>query len=397
MDELTTGDIKSFSSQHFPSELPTRIEWIDDTSANIVYGTPSIGLTALEHLTVTSSTSLQPTELRPAKTLLARPESVLYVRIALTSDQKRPRAHEASRFYMMHPEYDPREQRRRDSSHVGTEDYRRRRYGNAEDRRRRRRNRVEGFDASMYDDDNTSSSRRGSLASSQEGRTRRIVDSYRPLRGGASDVRDRSASPAQQNGDGLRRRNRTPPPPYQRCDPHPFPTGNEGKELFPIASKKVGESADKEFFSDRLLVTDSKKELFPQRAKTVSHRRSDAFDAADETADLFASKMSVPLTDGPMRGATKGLASRITAPSESTYGRLKSSDLEVTMDEEEDGGVAIRGASRHDQGFSIRGGAAGTIKELFPGKPAGNAGKELFAEKLEGRGMRRTRAADMFY
>ena len=397
MDDLTTGDIKAYSVQHFPSDPPTRIEWIDDTSANIVYNTPNIGLTALERLSLESSTSVQLTELRPAKVPSTHLESVLHVRTALNSDQKRPRAYEASRFYMMHPEHDPREQRRRDRSHHSNGDYHQRRYGDEENRRRRRKDREEGFDASMYDDDNASLSRRGSLASSSEGRNRRAVDSYRPRRNGVSDSRDRSASPDQQNSDGPRRRNRTPPPSYRRRDPHPFPKENEGKELFPTISKQTSEKAGKDLFSDRLLTADSKKELFPHKANTVMHRRSDAFDAADETADLFASGMSVPFTDGPKRGAGKGLASRITAPSKSTYGRLRKSDPEPTEDQEADSGLTIRGASRQDQGFSIRGGAAGTIKELFPSKTAGNTGKELFAEKLEGRGTRRTRAEDMFY
>lgn len=397
VDDLTTSDIKAFSIESFPLESPTRIEWIDDTSANIVYNTPSTGLTALEQLSLASSTSLQLTSLRQAKTLTTHPAAILQVRIALSSDQKRPRAHEASRFYMMHPEYDPREQRRRDTSHVSDGDYRRRRYGDAENQKRRRRDREEGFDASMYDDDNTSSSRRGSLASSQEGRGGRAVDSYRPQRNGATDTRERSASPSQRNGDRTRRRNRTPPPSYQRRDPHPFPTENKGKELFPSVSKVDGNMTGKDLFSDRMLAADSKKELFPHKANIVSHRRSDAFDAADETADLFASGMAVPFTDSPKRSIAKSLASRITASSESTYGRLQRSDPKSTTYMEEDDGLTIRGASRQDQGFSIRGGAAGTITELFPSKAASNAGKELFAEKLEGRGARRTRAEDMFH
>ena len=401
VDDLTTDDIKALSIEHFPSDSPTRIEWIDDTSANIVYSTPGAGLTALDHLSLQSSTTAQITELRMAKTLSSRPDSILQVRTALTSDQKRPRAHEASRFYMMHPEHDPREQRRRDKSYHSNGDYRRLRYGDNEDKRRRRRNKEEGFDASMYDDGDTHSSRRGSLASSPEGRTQRAIDSYRTRRNGVNEIRDRSASPDRQSGDGSRRRNRTPPPAYRTRDPHPFPTQNEGKELFPAKAKRDSENVGKDLFSDRLLAAGSTKELFPHKTNTILHRRSDAFDAADETADLFANGMSVPFTDGVDRGATKSLASRITAPYESTYGRLKGSDPELSMDSSSDkndaAGLNIRGASRKDQGFSIRGSAAGTIKDLFPNKATGNAGKELFAEKLEGRGARRTRAEDMFY
>ena len=58
----------------------------------------------------------------------------------------------------------------------------------------------------------------------------------------------------------------------------------------------------------------------------------------------------------------------------------------------------IRGTANKrgpEQGFSIKGTGA-TVKELFPEK-FGNAGKELFAEKLEGRGRRRQKAEDLFY
>lgn len=138
-----------------------------------------------------------------------------------------------------------------------------------------------------------------------------------------------------------------------------------------------------------------------------NHRRSDAFDAADETADLFATGMSVPFTDGAMdtRSSSRNLADRITHANSSNFGRLKGSDTEPNADalgNLEGGGFSIRGAAKQqDLGFSIRGIAAdsatgGSVKELFPGKSAGNAGKELFTEKLRGRGGRRNRAEDMF-
>jgi hypothetical protein len=46
-----------------------------------------------------------------------------------------------------------------------------------------------------------------------------------------------------------------------------------------------------------------------------------------------------------------------------------------------------------DQGFAIKG---ASVKELFPDR-FGNSGKELFAEKIEGRGRQRQRAEDLFY
>jgi hypothetical protein len=64
----------------------------------------------------------------------------------------------------------------------------------------------------------------------------------------------------------------------------------------------------------------------------------------------------------------------------------------------------IRGAAVGDQGMLIRGAAKGisikgnakAVKELFPSKYNPNAGKELFSDKLEGRGGQRRRAEDMF-
>ena len=67
-----------------------------------------------------------------------------------------------------------------------------------------------------------------------------------------------------------------------------------------------------------------------------------------------------------------------------------------------DGGLNIRGASRlQDSGFSIRGAADDAscvpqVNELFPERVVGNVGKELFADKLQGRGGKRNKAEDMF-
>lgn len=429
LEDLTTCDIKTFSMEHYPSETPPRVEWIDDTSANLVFEGDETALRALQHLALPSNEndSLPLSRLRAAKAPSTNPGSSLYLRIATITDQKRPRAYEASRFYMMHPEHDPREQRRRGRSLQGNGDYRRKGYSDDEHRRRRRRGIEAGFDASMYDD-RAASSRRDSISSSanergiEEKRSARLRgDSYRPARdernrrNGARTSRDRSASP---NG----RDRHTPPPTYRSRDPHPFPHENKGKELFPsisrsdrdadrndtdlFSSRMLAEDVAKglsstksalageatpngeDIFSNRMRAAEAKKELFPHKVNPSKHSRSDAFDAADETADLFANGMSVPFTDGP-------------GPRKNPTSRLRSSGSKSEVDGGDIGrGLNIRGASREqNQGFSIRGGAAvnafGTIKELFPGKAAGNAGKELFAEKVEGRGGRR-KAEDMF-
>lgn len=438
VDDLTTDDIHTYSTEVFPLEPPLRIEWIDDTSANIVYSTPAIALKALKHLALNpnndSSFSLK---LQVAKPFLSYPESSLQVRIALFTDQKRPRAYEASRFYMMHPEHDPREVRRQDRSNRSSHhDYNRRRYSHEEHRRRRKLDLNQGFSSSMYDDDanalpnvpNRQSARRNSYSthsshssfeerntsSGRAVRSRRYVDSYRPGRLGRSSLsmRNRSASPSRSSNDRQGRlspvRRRTPPPPYQTSDPFPIPGENHGKELFPPKPihgiKGIGNERD--LFPNKTSASHLKKELFPHKTSLSNHRRSDAFDAADETADLFANGLAlgVPAKVGTSESSLD-LTADLAKNRASTYGRLKSSDFKMdssAMEEQEEAGLNIRGASKiQNPGFSIRGSAGngtfvGTARELFPGKIAGNAGKELFAGRLEGRGAKRNRAEDMF-
>lgn len=320
---------------------------------------------------------------------------------------------------MMHPELDPREQRRRESKkHERTGAYGRRKYGRDEHRRRRQDDRDQGFEPNMYDDDagalasrtRSSSRRRGSVSmhsansselprSPREGRFRQgRGEEYHKLR-----TRDRSASPSTHDDRandtlGRRDRRRTPPRAHSTVSRGLNQKENRGKELFP-SKPALGTALNhgsKELFPNKKLAANLKKELFPTKAHTSHHRRSDAFDAADETADLFAKRLG--FANGP--SVTKGLTAV-----ESTYGRLNadSNGASSTLESPTDSGLSIRGASKQkDQGFSIRGVAAdgtriGTIKELFPGRAGGNAGKELFAEKLQGRGGKRNRAEDMFY
>ena len=439
VDDLTTEDLKDFSAEHFPSEPPLRVEWIDDTSANIVYDTPATALKALKSFSIwpTDDSPDSTLQLRAAKTFSSHPESSLQVRTALFTDQKGPRAHDASRFYMMHPEYDPRERGRRDrSNRSGHGNYLRRRYGYEEHRRRNEGDNRDGYSDIMYDDDpsiparrekgistqRTSQSPRSSLSTEdrntaeiRRNKARYQVDSYRPRRSSSKDqgARNRSASPSRHIDDrpgrpGQRNpRRRTPPPPYQAHDPYPTPSENLGKELFPSKSVPVANqhSKERELFPDKRSAANSKKELFPNKLTSSNHRRSDAFDAADETADHFVTGLSAPLTDNALK-PRHDLTDKLSKSQALSYGRLRSSDLEtepMALEVLNEGGLNIRGASQmQDLGFSIRGAADNTsnkmhVKELFPEKVVGNAGKELFAEKLQGRGGKRNKAEDMFY
>ncbi|KAL8842685.1 MAG: hypothetical protein Q9170_000460 [Blastenia crenularia] len=412
VDDLTTDDLKIFVDEHH-SEAPIRIEWVDDFSANLVYGTPATAMKALESLSLVSlgqiGTAIPILQLRSAKNMSDHPESRLQVRIALSTDVKRPHAYEASRFYMMHPEYDPRENVRRQKDGDGRHIHQRRRYGDTEDRRRPPVDRERRYAADMYDDDSKSvessgpASRRSSTSMMSNGsaavdtyngqaghrRASQRGDFYRPSsKRERRSPRTRSASPSQGRhshftSDRRHARQCTPP-------------DNRGKELFQnISGAAMPSPSSKELFRNKSIAANLK-ELFPAKKSSPHHRRSDAFDAAEDTADLFAAGMEFSAGDPAPPNTTTAV--------DPSYGRLRSSDPEPRYDPHEsplDLGMSIRGASKHqDRGVSILGAAQkshmGTIRELFPDR-ATNVGKELFAERLEGRNLRRNKAEDLFY
>lgn len=380
VDELTTDDIKQFARECSGQE-PLRIEWIDDTSANIVYASAEAGLQALTALTQISedddASTLPSLRLRSAKLLPSHPDSVLQVRSAVKSDRKQARAHEKSRFYLMHPEHDPRERlrqefadRRRSDDADG--DYRRRRFDDREHRRRRDRDEDDRFNVDMYDDNAGSGYSEPGHARERRGRGQK--DLFPEDEGRSSGrLRNRSGSPGRDTleeelrGDrggrdnGRRFRERSPRHGRQ----------NKGRELFPGAEE--GESGTRELFPNKP-TSSYIKELLP--SKSSNHRRSDAVDAS----------------------STSGSSEH-----------RRHSNIELFPDSTNTG-ARIRGAAGEDQGAAIRGGASNgmsikgrgtSVRELFPSKYDSNSnnanvGKELFSDTLEGRGGRRRRAEDMF-
>ncbi|OJJ39754.1 hypothetical protein ASPWEDRAFT_37595 [Aspergillus wentii DTO 134E9] len=390
VDELTTDNIKQFATSHFSLEAPSRIEWIDDTSANIVYSSPEVGLQALSALTQISEeedmSALPSFRLRSAKLLSTHPDSVLQVRSAVKTDRKKARAHEASRFYLMHPEHDPRERLRRELA-VGRRqggdndgDYTRRRFDGRELRRRKDRDEDQGISADMYDDSNTgySDADRG-RDGGRRGRSELFPDEGRS--GGR--LRNRSASPGRDTLGESGRYEDTRHDSHRRFRER-SPRRNRAKELFPSKSGGEGDSSTRELFPNKPTSSFLKKELFP--SKVSNHRRSDAIDTHNDPADLLK---------------------RSVGDSESHAQRNKNVELFPSSNRS---GVNIRGSAGHsgqDQGFAIRGASGGmsikgrgsSVRELFPSKfgaNPGNAGKELFSEKIEGRGGPRRRAEDMF-
>ena len=441
LDNLSQKDIEDYTTEH--SHPPSKIEWINDTSANMLYETPEQAIAALQAFSDVEITAMpHDLQLRQAKGFSIKPDARLEARIAIVGDKKQPGARDRSRYYLFHPDQDPAEKksaagkrrerrtRYRDYEDTSEGDYRRRRFDDREHRRRREENATEGFDASQYDDDDTAiasrdlrkrgrrlrshsdrsseSPRHGSSRREQFGSTdRRELFPNREAKNRMARLRNRSASPIRdRDGDEnmaddndrisrrhARQRSYTPPPPYSEKPPT--------DDLVPrkVRSKK----GSRELGAELTPLFNQGKELFAMKMTPTSHHRSHAFDAADETADLFAGRMSVPFTDGSteMMSSSRSLADRITKSdgSKSLADRITFPDSRDSEEVNNTAGFSIHGASRRPQaqGMSIRGLAevADQSLELFPSKL--NANKELFSEKLVGRGGARKRAQDYSY
>lgn len=112
VDNLSTGDIQLYASTLYPS-LEFKIEWIDDTSLNLVYESPEIATSALQALSLAHIEQLPTSTLRPTKPLMGE-KSIegLKARIAFIGDKKERGARDRSRWYLFNPhpseEYDRR-------------------------------------------------------------------------------------------------------------------------------------------------------------------------------------------------------------------------------------------------------------------------------------------------
>ena len=501
LDNLTTNDIRTYAHEHFPVAQHVKVEWIDDSSANIVYADEDTAAEALRAFAAVEERGFDAataTTLRPARRLSTNPAVELAVRLATVTDVKKPRAHEASRFYLLNPDKDPWEKRRtrgRRDGRDGNDDGKRRR-GNGDKA-------TATFDVNMYDDDagiaDTDAKSGGDdgyeRRRRKEARSRPSPERQRRKRDLFDDDdisavssrrnrgilrRDRSMSPPDEDsgdgrlrfGDGDRpsrkrsRRRRSPSLPLSH------EKKNIGKELFPTSGGTGGSktllqssnglnsnahaasatTASSSFtsttttkYSSTSPVTSKKsngpRELFPHKTNVSNHRRTGAFDAADGTAERYSPKkkssvfsyddedgdddMSLGLERDVRSGEGAALAARITRGSVSSVGSngmgRRRSDAFGSAGSGQDGqraarqaGFNIRGIADKnnngnvDAGFSIQGAAAAMTdaapitKELFPSKTSGlkssaNEGKELFGQKIRGRGGQRWMAKDMLF
>jgi hypothetical protein len=385
-----------------------RIEWVDDTSANVLYDPPQAAEEALVALTDTThldaaAENVPSLQLRPAKPFSSHPESNLFVRQSTNADAKKKGAHEASRYYLLNPDQDPWERKkhteprrpqrgRRNSNENG--DYNRRRFDDNE-HKRRRNDQSAGFDVNMYDEDGPAvrdERRKRARFGTKKGED---LFSSRSTHSVDGRLRNRSSSPGR-DGDGTmgfdsdgdyRQRSRI----ARRRSPSPNRTApkNTGKELFPsgtggssLADAAPSNNAVRELFpvkSSSGSTLRSSLELFPNKRQSFSnHRRSYAFDASTgEGAEFFATSLTPP----PAR--ERSLADRITGRPATASDNVRIKGLA------EERGISIRGMG----GMSIRGTAGSADKELFPLKAGNNVGKELFGDKLSGS---RRKAQDTF-
>lgn len=160
--------MKAYIAEHFGGEAE-RIEWIDDSSLNLVFGsdaTAQEALVALSAVQIADPTQLQPLETLGAKPFAGKREATLQVRFAIESDKKQRGAAERSRFYLLNPDWDPttEEGRRRKEAYDQNQkrryrdrdgDYGRSRRGGRGGRRDSRydEEEPESFDVNLYDDD----------------------------------------------------------------------------------------------------------------------------------------------------------------------------------------------------------------------------------------------------
>ncbi|KAJ8109748.1 hypothetical protein ONZ43_g6051 [Nemania bipapillata] len=398
LDVMNPNEVKAYVAQHCSdgSLNLERIEWIDDNSANLLFASETMASQALVALAanpVMDVSRLPTRQLIHAKPFSARPEIMLQVRPALESDKKQAGAASRSRFYLLNPEYDPEERRRRNEARRYRE-----RNGDGYARRHGRQARdepsEEPFDVNLYDDSpsagapstRTPTRRRRSLTPDYETDDTR-TDSYRPSnrgrelfpdsigsRRGAS--RDRSASPVRDR-DGDR----------------------DMDDLVSDRSSMARERnrhkahAIKSHLSRQARV----KELFPTEPTSESGRLGDR---VEDAATLLSKGITLPLMDGSSDAPTptisnRRLEDRITIP-----GKAKLADRITAPDPTANSAFSIRGAASQirgsQTGFAIKGSAGKSVKELFPDKFGSNTGKELFGDGSGSRSRQRQKAGDLF-
>ncbi|KAG5937689.1 hypothetical protein E4U53_008154 [Claviceps sorghi] len=243
VDTLHTDDIRAYVKAHFgPVD---KIEWIDDSSANLVFGneyTASEAINSLSAMEVADITALTLGESLPAKPFNGKPEISLKVRLSLKSDKKQAGAALRSRYYLLHPEHDPEERRK-------TRYENRNRYRDREVNHRRSGTSASGedvqvFEASMYDDAPRQHVSHRKLSPENLVKFEASTNRGKELFTSRVSTRHRSASPRRENEsdahmdtlDRFSHQNKK----IAKLIKSRMPAANSGKELFPIKATEKG-------------------------------------------------------------------------------------------------------------------------------------------------------------
>lgn len=343
VDSLHTTDIKTYVKAHFGDV--DRIEWIDDSSANLLFPsepTARDAIVALSSVPVADATALAIGETLPAKPFEGKPEISLQVRFAVQSDKKEVGAALRSRYYLLHPEHDPEERRRRNQEN-------RSRYRDRDDghhrggqgrRRRASDDDVETFEASMYDDAPRPTRRRRDSDIEERPRSYARENQGKELFSGRKTQRDRSASPRRDN---------------------------DGDDLMGERASSSGNRARARDLKDHISSSNNSKELFPTK-KSIKQFGGGNLDTLERAI-------------GSARLKDEDRPKIVSVPNARGDGNS----------------FNIRGMASQQgsgEGFAIKGAASANARELFPAKlGSSNTGKELFGG---GRSKQRQKAEDLF-
>lgn len=246
---------------------------------NLVFDSDSVAqaaLTALAGVEIADVTQLPPLQSIPAKSFSRKPDSSLHVRFATGGDRKIAGAAARSRFYLLHPEYDPEERKRRGEIRGKYRD--REGYGRRNDRDRgngrRREERIDDydvntFDVSLYDDDAPALAKRATT----DPRARR-----------ESSGRLRRESPVSDDGD------------------RDYARKNREKELFPNLKSRDRDGGSRRDRSASPIRDDVADDLARDRAAVRNREQAravkDRLTRDNAAKELFPTKVSTSVPGG---------------------------------------------------------------------------------------------------
>ncbi|KAF3308067.1 hypothetical protein TWF173_001959 [Orbilia oligospora] len=390
LDSMSSDDVKNWIAGHFPEPTVEKLEWIDDTSLNLVYKDQETALAALNALSTNIGRSSRPWELREANNSEAFPLARLDIRLAFVTDKKERGARERSRYYLFHPEEDRVEQQEKKKREQEKERRERKEY--------RRRDYDERYRSESRGEDREWNDRRRSRSRYDEEDSRRREPLELFPTGGTAERRG-----------GRRSRSRSPvelfPAKAKNASIELFPeaTPNDGMELFPEKAKnasvelfpgrnensgrrrEASPSGQRNDTPPRTLFSIDDPVEMPKRGQSPQRQRRERERPRDtgRTIELFPDR-----TDKP-----RSLADRMDNPRSATR-PSKHDDMNMG-----DSGLSIRGSA--GGGISIRGAARGAGHsnagiELLPDKASNSLFNRISEPTGSRRGARRQKAEDMF-